>query len=83
MNNNETIALTRDLILALRTPRGGWNYDLLRRLGVKIPLTHGWVTRLVGTTIRRAEYDALVAFGSAKVYNDKRDSETMLIELVA
>lgn len=43
--------ITRQLLEAGRSQRGGWNRPQLEALGIEWPPTNGWRVRLIGTEI--------------------------------
>lgn len=55
--DGEHIELTRELILALRTPKNGFTSASLKLIGVvKENMQSGWVKRIVGKRISRLAY---------------------------
>lgn len=52
------VRLTREMIMALRTDRGGFLSRVVARLGEK-KMQHGWLRRLVGTVILESDYNEI------------------------
>lgn len=48
--------LTRELILAARTSKGGWTRAQLEVIGVAWPPTYGWQNRAIGREMTEEEY---------------------------
>lgn len=43
--------VTRELILSMRSKRGGWTRNALAALGVEWPPRHGWIERAIGKPV--------------------------------
>ena len=58
---SDRIALTYELIMSLRTPRGAFSRKTIEALGLTWPPTEGWPRRIVGTSVPRQPIEALIA----------------------
>lgn len=45
------IEVTNELILSLKSPRGGYTKASLKKIGIEWPLVHGWKQRAIGTFV--------------------------------
>lgn len=69
MNAKDELVLTRELVNACRSDKGGFRYEVMHGLTGLYPeegLTSGWVDRLIGTRIDRAKYDHLLTIRNKK-----------------
>lgn len=53
--------LTREMVLAGRSKRGGWTRAQLKTLGVAWPPRQGWLDALSGTEVSEAVYERFMA----------------------
>lgn len=47
----ETEPITRELIMSMRSEKGGWSRQTLTALGVEWPPKHGWIDRIIGNPV--------------------------------
>lgn len=62
----QLVTLTRELIIAARTPRGAWTRKQLEVFDIAWPPKHGWLRRLIGTTVSAHAYEKFAALGGSK-----------------
>ena len=68
--DGESFVLTQKLIEACRTSMGGFTSATMRAFGItRETWTHGWIKRIVGTTLTREQYQR--AFTGRFLYNTK------------
>ncbi len=55
---DETVCLTREMIQACKTRKGGFTRDTLKAFGISWPPKQGWPHRIEGMTMTNAQYRA-------------------------
>jgi len=56
------IEVTKELILSLKSPRGGYTKASLKKIGVEWPLVKGWKHKVIGTHIKDFRLNEKLAF---------------------
>lgn len=54
---NDFVILTQEIILAARTPNGGYTKKQLAAIGVDWPPQKGWAKAVVGKQITRQQFE--------------------------
>jgi 5-methylcytosine-specific restriction protein A len=69
--NPNNVILTMELFYKGRSRKGGWNYQQVAVLGEAIPITKGWMKRLVGKECSASSIEQFLALTDAHFGNQK------------